>query len=242
MVYGGDLRKEGFTEAFENFSYQYGAKEKTNKEEKYFTNYFAWPIYLNITESDKAEFIHCRVETKFVDAPKGVVDPKIFVPPVGNDNLNIWAHSLTKMREEMESNVDARIIIGGRLSGFKGKYAGLIEEFLIASAKGHPIYLIGGFGGAAKAIVEIIEKKNVDLRKLAEETPYYSDFVGYYNYYNRENSDKIDYDVITDRIKNYSFVNGLTPEENEELCHTTNILKIVSLVLKGLNSYFNASK
>lgn len=235
LVYGGDLRKEGFTEAFENFSYQYGAKEKTNKEEKYFTNYFAWPIYLNITESNKAEFIHCRVETKFVDAPKGVVDPKIFVPPVGNDNLNIWAHSLTKMREEMESNVDARIIIGGQLSGFKGKYAGLIEEFLIASAKGHPIYLIGGFGGAAKAIVDIMENSDVDLYGLAA-VPSYSGFVDFYNSNNR---DKIDYEKITNQINNYSFDNGLTLDENKELCHTTNMLKIVSLVLKGLNKCMN---
>lgn len=238
LVYGGDLRKEGYTEAFENFSYQYGAKEKTGKRENYFTNYFAWPIHLDIDEGKKAEFIHCRVEPIFVDAPDGV-DASKEISSEGNENLNIWAHSLTKMREEMESNVDARIIIGGRLSGFKGKYAGLIEEFLVASAKGHPIYLIGGFGGAAKAIVDLIEKKDVDLRKLAEETPYYSDFVGYYN---RENSDKIDYDVITDRIKNYSFDNGLTPEENKELCHTTNILKIVSLVLKGLNNCFNGNE
>jgi hypothetical protein len=236
LAYGGDLREEGYTEAFENFSYQYGAKEKTGKRENYFTNYFAWPIHLKIDDKREADFIHCRVEPIFVDAPEGIADPKTYIPPEGNENLSIWAHSLTKMREEMEENVDARIIIGGRLSGFKGKYAGVIEEFLIASQQGHPIYLIGGFGGAAKAIVDLIEKKDVDLRKLAEETPYYSDFVGYYN---RENSDKIDYDVITDRIKNYSFDNGLTLEENEELCHTTNILKIVSLVLKGLNNYMN---
>ena len=239
LIYGGDLQKEGFTEAFENFSYQYGSKEKTNNKERYFTNYFAWPNHLEIDDERKAGFIHCRVEPIFVDAPEGIADPKTFIPPEGNENLNIWAHSLTKMREEMEENVDARIIIGGRLSGFKGKYAGIIEEFLIASANGHPIYLIGGFGGAAKAIVDLIEKKDVDLRKLAEETPSYSDFV---RYYNEKNRDKIDYDVITDKIKNYSFDNGLTLEENEELCHTTNILKIVSLVLKGLNNYFNASK
>ena len=239
LIYGGDLREEGYTEAFENFSYQYGAKEKTGKRENYFTNYFAWPIHLKIDDKREADFIHCRVEPIFVDAPEGIADPKTFIPPEGNENLNIWAHSLTKMREEMESNVDARIIIGGRLSGFKGKYAGIIEEFLIASAKGHPIYLIGGFGGAAKAIVDLIEKKDVDLRKLAEETPSYSDFV---KYYNEKNSDGINYGTINDQIKNYSFDNGLTLEENEELCHTTNILKIVSLVLKGLNNFFNASK
>lgn len=236
LIYGGDLRKEGFTESFENFSYQYGEKEKADRQEKYFTNYFAWPIHLNISESNKAEFLHCRVELKFVDAPDGV-DTSVFIPPVGNENLTIWAHSLTKMREEMESNVDARIILGGRLTGFKGKYAGIIEEFLIASQKNHPIYLIGGFGGAAKAIVDIRKGKDVDLLKFAEETPSYT---GFLTYYNDNNSDKIDYSSIKEQITNYTFNNGLTPEENDILFHTTNILEIVSLILKGLNNIFKS--
>lgn len=236
LVYGGDLRKEGFTESFENFSYQYGEKEKADRQEKYFTNYFAWPIHLNITKSNVAEFIHNRVEPKFVDAPDGV-DTSKFISPVGNENLNIWTHSLTKMRSEMEDNVDARIILCGRLTGFKGKYAGIIEEFLIASEKNHPIYLIGGFGGAAKAIVDIREGKDVDLMKLAEETPSYADFVSYYNI---NSSDKIDYTSMKEYIKNYTFDNGLTEEDNETLFHTTNILEIVSLILKGLNNVFKS--
>lgn len=239
LVYGGDLRKEGFTEAFENFSYQYGAQEKTDNQVKYFTNYFAWPIYLNISKIDQAEFIHCRVEPKFVEAPADVVDASKFLPPVGNENLTIWAYSLTKMREKMESNADARIIIGGRLSGFKGKYAGIIEEFMIAAQHEHPIYLIGGFGGAAKAIVDLLEGKKVDIKKLAEETPYYSDFVSCYN---SNNIDQIDYPSIEDFIKNYKFNNGLSSEENEVLFRSTNILEIVSLVLRGLNNCFNALK
>lgn len=234
LIYGGDLRKEGFTESFENFSYQYGEKEKADKQVNYFTNYFAWPIHLGISESNRAEFIHCRVAPVFVGAPNGV-DPKTFIPPVGKDNLNIWARSLTKMREEMEDDVDARIILGGRLTGFKGKYAGIIEEFLIASQKNHPIYLIGGFGGAAKAIVDIREGKDVDLIKLAEETPSYAEFSAYYN---DNNIDKIDYSSITEYIKQYTFNNGLTQEENNTLFHTTNILEIVSLILKGLNNKF----
>ena len=236
LIYGGDLRKEGFTESFENFSYQYGEKEKADRQEKYFTNYFAWPIHLNISESNKAEFYHCRVEPKFVNAPDGV-NSSIFIPPVGNENLNVWARSLTKMREEMENDVDARIILGGRLTGFKGKYAGIIEEFLIASQKNHPIYLIGGFGGAAKAIVDIREGKDVDLLTLAEENPSYT---GFLTYYNDNNSDKIDYSSIKKQIINYTFNNGLTPEENDTLFRTTNILEIVSLILKGLNNKFKS--
>ena len=40
------------------------------------------------------------------------------------------------------------------------------------------------------------------------------------------------------KFKNYTFDNGLTEEDNETLFHTTNILEIVSLILKGLNNVF----
>ena len=48
--------------------------------------------------------------------------------------------------------------------------------------------------------------------------------------------DKIDYELITDNIKKCTLNNGLTDEENELLSKTSNILEIVSLVLKGLNN------
>ena len=59
-------------------------------------------------------------------------------------------------------------------------------------------------------------------------------------YYNDNNSDKIDYSSIKEQITNYTFNNGLTPEENDILFHTTNILEIVSLILKGLNNIFKS--
>lgn len=232
LVYGGDLRKDGYTESFENFSYQYGSKEGLENKPIYFTNYFAWPIYLNISKSDQARFIHNRVNTVFVEPPIGITADK-FIPPVGNENLEIWAKSLTKMRETMENVVDARIIIGGRLFGFKGQYAGVIEEFLIANKSKHPIYLIGGFGGAAKAIIDIRKGEEVDLKNDAYKTPNYGDFV---KYFNSMNEDKIDYESIIKEIEKSQLNNGLTDEENETLSTSINILGIVSLILKGLNN------
>lgn len=234
LVYGGDLRKDGYTESFENFSYQYGCKENFETKPFYFTNYFAWPIYLEISKSDQARFIHNRVQTVFVEPPVGVTVDK-FVPPVENESLEIWAKSLTKMREKMEQDVNARIIIGGRLSRFKGKYAGVLEEFLIANKSKHPIYLIGGFGGAAKAIIDIRKGECVDLEKLAYTTPHYKEFV---EYYNLANQDKINYELIIKEIKEAQLNNGLTVDENEKLASSINIIEIVSLILKGLNNCF----
>ena len=234
LVYGGDLRKDGYTESFENFSYQYGCKEGLENKPIYFTNYFAWPIYLNISKSDQARFIHSRVNTVFVEPPIGITADK-FIPPVGNENLEIWAKSLTKMRKTMEHDVNARILIGGRLSRFKGKYAGVLEEFLIANKSKHPIYLIGGFGGAAKAIIDIRKGECVDLEYLAYTTPHYKEFV---EYYNLANQDKINYELIIKEINEAQLNNGLTVDENEKLASSINIIEIVSLILKGLNKCF----
>ncbi len=236
LVYGGDLRKDGFTEIFEDFSYQYGHQEKSDVKVEYFTNYFAWPIHLNITKSIEAEFRHKRVKCVRVEAPDSFVDKDKFLAPVGNENLCIWSHSLTKMRKEMTDNTDARIFIGGRLHGFKGKMAGIIEEFLISAQSHRPIYLIGGFGGATTAIVDILEGKTVDLKTQAEQSTSYKSFV---EYYNENNDDKIDYNNICQTISKYTFDNGLSDDENKRLCHSTNILEIVSLVLKGLSNKFN---
>ena len=234
LVYGGDLRNDGYTESFENFSYQYGCKEKFETRPFYFTNYFAWPIYLKMSKSDQARFIHNRVQTVFVDPPVGAMVDK-FVPPVENENLEIWAKSLTQMREKMEQDVNARIIIGGRLSRFKGKYAGVLEEFLIANKSKHPIYLIGGFGGVAKAIIDIRKGESVDLEYWAYTTPQYKEFV---EFYNLANQDKINYELIIKEIKDAKLNNGLTAAENERLASSINILEIVSLILKGLNNCF----
>lgn len=40
LVYGGDLRTQGFTELFKDLSCQYGQLEKSDNTTKYFTNYF----------------------------------------------------------------------------------------------------------------------------------------------------------------------------------------------------------
>ena len=239
LVYGGDLRTQGFTELFKDLSCQYGQLEKSDNTTKYFTNYFAWPISLNLTESEKVEFKYSRVNTVIVDAPDDCqYDEKLrFIAPTKPENCFLWAKSLTKMREQMESNVNARIILGGRVSGFKGKYPGIIEEFIISRNHNHPIYLLGGFGGATKVLADIIEGGDGSyLKKQTQKDSTYKELIEYYNSIDRVNP--IDYDEIIALIKKEGIAglnNGLIEDENKILFHSTNVLEIVALVLKGLN-------
>mgnify|MGYP000925096350 FL=1 len=241
LVYGGDLRKFGFTELFRDLSYQYGQLEKTNRTVKYFTNYFAWPIHLKIDKDKEAEFIEDRVEIIKVDAPTECLakDKNEYIEPINLKGKYLWAKSLTKMREEMEENVHARIILGGKVSEFQGKYTGVLEEFLVSMDKEHPIYLIGGFGGVAKIIVDLIEQKeNVEsFYNHAINAEIYKEFMDYYNKNN--NKAPIDYNTVEEKIRNITsngLQNGLTEKENKILFRSTNVLEIVALVLKGLNN------
>lgn len=246
LIYGGDLRKQGFTELFADLSCQYGQKEKSDRNTKYFTNYFAWPIYLNMTQTHKSDFEHSRVSIVKIEAPDECRSDlkNTFIAPTTPENNYLWAKSLSKMREKMENNSDARIVLGGRTHGFKGKYAGILEEYLIAKNKGNPIYLLGGFGGVSKIIADILEKKLPEscLLEQANMDASYSDFVSYYN--TKESHSTINYHAIFNDIADggiASLHNGLSEDENKILFKSTNILEIVALILKGLNNKFKTT-
>ena len=239
MIYGGDLRREGFTELFRELSYQYGQYEKDEPDIFYFQNYLAWPLYNNMSISDEAEYISCRVELVKVSPSKTVSKEEKYeyVLPNNTENCFLWATSLTKMRKEEETQAVARILCGGRTKGFKGRMAGIVEEFIIAKEHNHPIYLLGGFGGAVKVLVDIIEKKaGVNSDTLKQKALTDDKYRALYDYY-MSKGQHIDYAGL-DNITIAQLDNGLTEEENKRLFHSVNVLEIVSLVLKGLQKKF----
>lgn len=237
LVYGGDLRPGGFTELFKDLTYQYGIYEKDKTLKNYFTNYLAWPIYIGMSPTTQAEYKSCRVicqKATIPDTiPTGLHD--LMLPPTTVDNLYYWAESLKAMRQEMESNIDARIILGGRVTGFKGYMPGLYEEAINAANAKHPIYLLGGFGGAALRLIKLI-KGETTSEKLFEEccsNRSYQEFVSYLDKEKGEmNFKALDIFVNNMRVLN----NGLSDEENDRLFVTTNVTEIIALVLKGLRS------
>ena len=235
MVYGGDLRKEGYTELFKELSYQYGQFEKTDSSHLYFENYLAWPMTTKLTEDVLADYAHNRVGIiPVLHAEECVGEVKIdqFLPPMGDRNLYLWGKSLTKMRQTMESAVSARIIVGGRAGGFKGKMAGLLEEFKIAKDCKHPIFLVGGFGGVAQMLCAAMRKETLSKAFVEEacKHDYYESLLKYYS----DKGQPIDYTWI-DCLTIDDLNNGLTVDENKQLFVTTNIMEIVSLILKGLS-------
>ena len=237
LVYGGDLRPGGFTELFKDLTYQYGIYEKDKMLRNYFTNYLAWPIYIGMSPTTQAEYKSCRVTCQKATIPNSIPTDlhDIMVPPTSVENLYYWAESLRAMRQEMEANIDARIILGGRVTGFKGYLPGLYEEAINAANAKHPIYLLGGFGGAALRLIKLI-KGETTSEKLFEECCSNRSYQEFVSYLDKEKGE-MSFKALDIFVNNMGVLNnGLSSRENERLFITTNVTEIIALVLKGLRS------
>ncbi len=239
LVYGGDLRKEGYTQSFKDIVRNYKDLKDIDGSKTFFTNYFAWPIYLEIKENREtlADFKYSRVKIEFVPPPEvEELDEKKYLTPDSFENKVIWAKSLFKMRQEKEENTDAIIIAGGKKSNFKGFMPGILEEFITAVKMNHPIYILGGYGGMAKIIADVLDGKIQlnDFKEILFEDENYKSFV---ELYNKKYHNEINLDYVYSTIKeNKNLVNkGLSVEERKLLMYSDNIIESVELVFKGLN-------
>lgn len=235
LIYGGDLRTNGFTELLRDLARQYGQKEKAEADVQYVKNYLAWPIYNDLTKEIRADYLASRIG--LVEARPGCAvatdEKRIFIPRHLSEEVQLkWATSLTQMREESIGESVARIIAGGKMQGFAGFMPGIAEEFMIAYNTRKPIFLIGGFGGCTHMIADILEGKSNSqyLKEVCLEDADYKAFMEWakcagYN---------VDYGFF-DRIMTEELNNGLSPDDNTQLFHSVDIVEIVSLVLKGLS-------
>lgn len=161
LVYGGDLRKDGFTQFI--LDEAIALKNRLNSDEIYVVNHLAWPIH----KVDK-EIIAWRANYKAVmntvehdvsdDIAKDV-DKDSFLQPSTPQNKYIWSRCLTEMRTKSIDSSHARICAGGKLCGYNGKMPGVLEEILIAIDKNKPIYLLGAFGGVVGDVCKVLRKE-----------------------------------------------------------------------------------
>ena len=124
------------------------------------TNYFAEVNRNQFDARFRAKW-RCILDLQYVAAPPGVPEP---ADEAEQDYFT--ARCLTAMREEMTRHVDARVLLGGKTFGFQGKYPGLVEEAYLAMAAPlpRPVYLVGAFGGAARAVIDALRRKPADPR------------------------------------------------------------------------------
>lgn len=220
LAYGGDLRSDGFTELLFDLVARYrGHPHHTG--EITVTDYLAWPVHIRMTAD---------ALTAFTTGHEGSADLVFLArdgtPLAQERRLELsrhepdeaeWTEGLTTMRLAMRDHTQARIVLGGRVAGYKGRMPGIAEETLLSLESRQPLFLLGGFGGCARDIAETIGL--VDPWAGSR-----SDWDGRPSFEQYEPSD---------------LHNGLSDEENAVLARTPHMQQAVTLVSQGLRRIFS---
>jgi len=154
LAYGGHLRPDGYT------VFLVQELERQYRHENLIQLCIAWPVHrkmsaaqLRTVEDERplaARITYLDLDGEPIDPLSGRgEDPE----PVGPDET---ARGLTAMRQFMTHRSHARVLLGGKRSGFTGRLPGLMEEALLALEAGIPLYLAAGFGGATLDIAQAL--------------------------------------------------------------------------------------
>jgi len=240
LLYGGHLKNEGFTKLFAELSYQY---KFLNDKSFRFVNYFPFPNSNSLTLEIKADFIKQQVKPVVIELPEHLsnIDKNRKYDPFNNiEDRYIFSECFSDMRRIMANESHARILLGGKQSNFLGYLPGIIEEAFYSLQANKPIYIIGGFGGAAKSLSRVIRREVPE--EFTNEFQYDNSFM---QEFKKVNSDKasvpIDYQNLLDFFGQYNLdrlsqMNGLNVDENLVLLESQNIHEIVFLIMKGLRN------
>ena len=142
----------------------------------------------------------------------------------------------------------AIIFIGGKVTEFSGCLPGIMEEFLNGVKNERPIYLLGGFGGAAQILANAVYGVSKSRPPYFSTAHYrkdkdYDEMLKHYEELKSPASEhpqqKLDWlwnALVAARIKGFSRIcrNGLSESDNKKLAQTTDTMDAVHLIWKGI--------
>lgn len=242
LIYGGDLRPDGFTEFILDEATI--LKERVGGSKAYVENHLAWPLYVSDQEivAWRARY-HQVMETKQHDIPSDVacgLSKDVFLPPNTPQNSYIWSRCLTEMRKKSIFSSNVRICVGGKFSGYKGKMPGVLEEIVLAFNAKKPLFLLGAFGGVVGDVCKVI--LNDEVPDSLTEDWQISHNAGYSDLQKLAHSHEHDcnYELIIKTIKQFkvsklSAQAGLNELDYQRLILSPFTDECVYLILKGLS-------
>lgn len=152
VVYGGAIQ-HGFTKIVLEEAERYGDASGAFEHIIRFTEHATYtPEHLQ----RYAASLGVKSTVHFLDAngvPRSVHDitAAIDVPDKPDP-----ATALSAMRTYAADHASARVVVGGKVSGFAGAIPGVAEEAAATLRANKPLYVAGGFGGAATLVGSIV--------------------------------------------------------------------------------------
>jgi hypothetical protein len=216
LAYGGDLREYGFTELLFELVARHRRDADEGDERASVKNYLAWPVHITQTVDElervrleltgSAQLVFLTIEGRRLE----MIERREI--PMAQPSDADWVQGLGSMRKTMLKESQARIVLGGRIDGYKGAMPGIAEEALLSLQSKQPLFLVGGFGGCTRDIAQTLgfESTAVFARPRWDGQSEFESFTA---------SD---------------LNNGLTPEENVILVNTPHVDQAVTIVLRGL--------
>ncbi len=219
LLYGGDL---GYRSEF-NFTLVL-----VNLLKSYNTNYNEQKKIINFAVKPFSKFIDTKIKTQYLD----VID----FQEIGEDceltEIEKVAKNLTELREKVTKEMDIKIAVGGKITGYSGFYPGILEEVYLSIKAEKPTYLIGGFGGITKKIIDLLQGE--DVRELTFE---------YQKYHNEKlriflkDNPMYEDDISQKYNEIYSFLKRKKLRDthvNLEIHESKNIYKVLFFILKSI--------
>ena len=258
IAYGGDFRRGGYTEILSELISAY---RQAAGEDQILHSYLGAPIDLEDVPDDFLITAHHMGMDPFKQ------ESKLPVWNHGNPDVGLIPFYVSEMRLCMAKQTQARVVLGGasvpRLAehpgqgGYGGRYPGVVEEAWRTLEAGQPLYVVGGYGGAAALIADLVEGKATpeDLQDdkwlafdsfkarcdLLDNSPY-REALGLPESMEAmaERIRTLGADLLRDD-ETCLAKNGLTVEQNRRLLRSRDPVMIASLVFEGLQRIYRRS-
>lgn len=160
LVYGGDLRAGGITKMLFELVARYSPSHAHRHEQNpMIVDVIPYPMHAELSPSELLAW-----ESDFaMIAELRYLDPSGKAWSFKTRPLNLrqlpkdeWPDALTAMRQYVTRSSDARIVLGGKTTDYLGRMPGISEEAFVSAMASQPLFVIGGFGGAAQSIARQI--------------------------------------------------------------------------------------
>ncbi len=227
VAYGGDIRRGGYTEALFDLVRTYNRRDLAGPERV--SAYLHWPVWDEMTAKQRADLANVATLVR-VDPATGIDASKAGA----HDDLIAISRCVEAMRLRMEQEIDTRFVLGGQTSGQRGIIPGVVVEADLAIASGKPVYVAGGFGGAAGIVVAALRGE----APSALTAEYQRDHSPHYDRIDVRHDADFQLGAVVERLRVAGMAglrNGLDEEENDRLAETDDADEVVALTLRGVH-------